>query len=210
MSKRSFSIGLLTLLSMALNGWPAVAQETESKKIKEPVQETQQEKSDVPAALDFTVKSIDGEDVKLSDYDGKVVMIVNVASYCGRTKQYADLQALFEKYGDQGFVVLGFPCNQFGEQEPGTEAEIKTFCSSKYNVSFPMFSKIDVKGDGQCELYKHLTGLNLQPKGKSDVEWNFEKIILSKSGEPIARFASGTSPSSDEVVKVIETALGAK
>jgi glutathione peroxidase len=178
------------------------AQEGQTKESKA------QEKTKVPAALNFKMKSIDGDEVDLSQYSGKVVMIVNVASFCGMTKQYADLQSLHEKHGADGLVILGFPCNQFSGQEPGTEAEIKEFCSTKYNVTFPMFSKVEVKGDGQCDLYRHLTSLDLAPKGSGDVAWNFEKIILNRAGEPVARFGSRVSPSDPEVVNVLKEALG--
>lgn len=173
-------------------------------------QETQtKEEKKVAESLNFKMASIDGDEIDLSQYSGKVILIVNVASRCGMTPQYEGLQALYEKYADQGLVVLGFPCNQFGGQEPGSEAEIKEFCSTKYNVSFPMFSKIDVKGDGQADIFKHLSGLDLAPKGAGEVGWNFEKFVIDRSGNPVARFGSRVKPSDAEFVKAITEALKA-
>ncbi|MEM6366575.1 MAG: glutathione peroxidase [Planctomycetota bacterium] len=163
--------------------------------------------SKAECALDFQAKTIDGEPVDLHDYEGSVVLIVNVASRCGLTRQYAGLQALYEKYQDQGFVVLGFPCNQFGGQEPGTEADIKQFCSTKYDVSFPMFSKIEVNGDGADDLYKNLTSQDVEPAGSGPISWNFEKFLIDRDGNLIHRFSPRTAPSDDELVSAIEAAL---
>ena len=171
-------------------------------------QETKTGSKEVPAALNFKMKSIDGDEVDLSQYAGKVVLVVNVASKCGMTPQYAELEALQDKYGAKGLVVLGFPCNQFGGQEPGTEEEIKKFCSTKYDVSFPMFAKIDVKGDKQTDLFAHLSKLDLAPKGAGEVGWNFEKFLIDRTGTPVARFGSRVKPSADEVEKAIVAALG--
>jgi glutathione peroxidase len=171
--------------------------------------QVQAEKKVAPA-LNFTVKDIDGKDVKLSQYQGKVVMLVNVASYCGNTKQYKSLEAMYEKYKDQGFVILGFPANEFGAQEPGTNAEIKTFCTSKFNVSFPMFSKIVVKGDGQAPLYKYLTDKSTNPTYGGDIEWNFAKFIINRKGEVVGRVKAGTDPMTPEVVAAVEKELAAK
>ncbi len=168
---------------------------------------TEQDSSDVPKALRFKMKSIDGEEVDLAKYAGKVIVIVNVASRCGMTPQYEDLQKLHEDYGDKGVVVLGFPCNQFGSQEPGSEADIKTFCSTKYGVTFDMFSKIDVKGDQASDLYKHLTEQDVKPQGSGPVKWNFEKFVLDQSGNVIARFGSRVKPSSKDFIEVIEKAV---
>ncbi len=165
------------------------------------------EKKSVPAALNFTLPDIDGKPVNLARYAGKVVMIVNVASFCGNTKQYTTLQALYEKHKAQGLVVLGFPANEFGKQEPGTNGEIKEFCTSKYNVSFPMFSKIVVKGEGQAPLYKFLTDKSTNPQFGGDIEWNFAKFLLNRKGEIIARFAHRLDPSAPEVVAAVEKAL---
>jgi glutathione peroxidase len=162
------------------------------------------------SVLGYTVKDIDGNPVELSKYAGKVVMIVNVASKCGLTPQYASLQKLYKQYSDKGFVVLGFPANEFGAQEPGTNTEIKEFCNVKYQVSFPMFSKIVVKGDGQHPLYQHLTDKKTDPKFAGDIEWNFAKFLVGRNGEIVARFPSKVDPTTPEVVSVIEKELAAK
>ena len=162
---------------------------------------------ETPKALDFQMKTIDGEDVSLSKYAGKVVVFVNVASQCGFTRQYKQLQELHANYADKGVAVVGVPCNQFGGQEPGTAEEIVEFCQKNYGVEFDLLSKVDVKGKSQTGLYKYLTNLDLAPKGKGDVRWNFEKFVLDKSGKPIARFASNVKPDSDEFMSVIKTAL---
>ena len=159
------------------------------------------------SALDFEVKSIDGEAVKLADYEGKVVLIVNVASECGLTPQYKGLQSLYEKYSDKGLVVLGFPCNQFGSQEPGTEADIKQFCSTKYKVTFPMFSKVEVNGGDAAGIYKFLTSQDTSPVGEGNVSWNFEKFLIGRDGKVVNRFSPRVSPSDAELVKAIEEEL---
>ena len=166
--------------------------------------------SDHECALNFKMKNIDGETVDLEDYEGNVVLIVNVASECGLTGQYAGLQQIYKKYEDQGFVVLGFPCNQFGKQEPGSEADIKKFCSTEFNVSFPMFSKIEVKGDGAADLYKYLTSKEVKPAGKGKVGWNFEKFLIDRNGQLVSRFSPQTKPSDGELIKAIEEQLNAK
>ena len=148
------------------------------------------------------VKDIDGKDVNLSDYKGKVLLIVNVASYCGYTKQYAGLEELYKKYKGQGFEILAFPCNQFGEQEPGTNEEIKNFCSSKFDVTFKLFDKIDVNGKNQSPLYSILT--DNEVTGKADVKWNFEKFLIDKNGNVISRYLSKVTPESDELIYAIE------
>jgi glutathione peroxidase len=151
---------------------------------------------------EFTLNSIDGAPVPLSSYKGKVVMIVNVASQCGFTPQYTGLEALYKKFKDQGFVILGFPANNFGLQEPGTNEEIKTFCSRKYSVDFPMFSKISVKGDDQDPLYQYLTKTT-----GGDIKWNFTKFLVDKDGKVLKRFESKVEPESAEVVSAIQEAL---
>lgn len=161
----------------------------------------------VPAVLNFEMNSLAGKPVNLSQYAGKVVLMVNVASKCGKTPQYKDLQALHEKYGSQGLAVLGFPANEFGKQEPGTDAQIAEFCDSKYGVEFDMFSKVVVKGEGQCPLYQYLT---TQSKFPGDIKWNFEKFLIGRNGEVVARFAPGVDPSSKEVVSAIEAELAKK
>ena len=157
----------------------------------------------VPAALNFKMRSLGGKEVDLSKYQGKVVMVVNVASKCGLTPQYGQLQALYEKYSEKGLAILGFPCNQFGAQEPGTADEIEEFSRVNYGVTFDMFGKIEVNGDGACPLYKHLTALETKPKGPGKISWNFEKFIIGRSGEVVARFAPPTKPDDPEVLKVI-------
>ena len=165
--------------------------------------------ADKAGGLDFEVTDIQGNPVNLADYHGQVILVVNVASNCGFTGQYKQLQSLYEQYGERGLVVLGFPCNQFLGQEPGTNEEIATFCTTKYKVTFPMFSKIEVKGDGQAPLYGWLTGLELAPVGSGEISWNFEKILIGRDGNPIARFGPRTKPDNKAVIAAIETALGA-
>lgn len=160
-----------------------------------------------PPALAFEMENIDGKKVALDAYSGKVILVVNVASECGLTDQYEALQGLYEKYKDKGLVVLGFPCNQFGGQEPGTAAEIKSFCTKKYNVTFDMFAKIDVNGDKAAPFYKHLTSLETKPKGPGAIGWNFEKFLIGKDGTVAARFAPNVAPDSAQVVKQIEELL---
>jgi glutathione peroxidase len=157
---------------------------------------------------EFTMKDIDGKEVPLGKYRGQVAMIVNVASKCGLTPQYEGLQALYEKYKDRGFVILGFPANNFLGQEPGTEREIKEFCSLKYNVSFPMFSKISVKGADQHPFYSFLTNPKTDPEFAGDITWNFEKFLADRDGNIIARFSPRTMPDDPELVKTLESALG--
>lgn len=161
-------------------------------------------------ALQFEMKKLDGEKVKLAEYEDKVVMIVNVASKCGLTPQYKQLQSLHEKYGEKGLAILGFPCNQFGGQEPGTSKEIQTFCSKNYGVKFDMFDKVDVNGDDACDLYKYLTKLDLKPKGKGKVSWNFEKFLLDRKGNVIGRFPPPMKPNDKAIVSLIEKSLEAK
>ncbi len=163
-----------------------------------------------PPALNFQMKSLDGKEVDLATYQGKTLLIVNVASKCGLTPQYQQLQALHDKYGKDGLVILGFPCNQFGHQEPGTAKEIQQFCSVNYKVGFPLFAKIDVNGSGACPLYKYLTALNTKPKSAGKIAWNFEKFIVGRKGEVVARFDPRTKPDAPEVVKVIEAELAKK
>jgi glutathione peroxidase len=157
--------------------------------------------------FDYTMPSIDGAATPLSSYKGKVLLVVNVASKCGYTPQYAGLEALYEKYKDQGLVVLGFPANNFMQQEPGTNEEIKTFCSRKYNVSFPMFSKISVKGDDEDPLYRYLTDKAENPKTGGDIKWNFTKFLVGRDGKIAARFEPGVEPGSAEVTAAVEKAL---
>jgi glutathione peroxidase len=160
-----------------------------------------------PPALAFTMKDIDGKDVNLAQYAGKVILIVNVASKCGNTPQYAALESAYQQYKDKGFVILGFPANNFGEQEPGSNEEIKQFCTGKYDVTFPMFSKISVKGDDIAPLYKHLTSLDTKPAPKGDITWNFEKFLIGRDGTVVARFSPRTKPNDPQIVAAVEAAL---
>jgi glutathione peroxidase len=157
--------------------------------------------------LEFTMNSIDGQATPLANYKGKVIMIVNVASRCGYTPQYTQLEAVYEKYKDKGFVILGFPANNFMGQEPGTNGEIKTFCSTKYNVTFPLFSKISVKGDDKAPLYQFLTDKSTNPSTGGDIGWNFTKFLVDRNGKIIQRFDSKVKPDAPEVVSAIEGAL---
>jgi len=160
--------------------------------------------------LQYTVKDIDGKEIPLSQYQGKVILIVNVASKCGNTPQYKQLEELHKKYADKGLVILGFPANDFLKQEPGTDAQIKEFCTSTYHVEFPMFSKIVVKGDGQADLYKNLTSKDTNPKFAGDITWNFEKFLIGRDGQVINRFTPKTKPDAPAVVKAIESELEKK
>jgi glutathione peroxidase len=173
-------------------------------------QEKDKGEKKVPAALNFKMKSIDGKDVDLSKYQGKVVMFVNVASKCGNTPQYKQLQELHDKYSKDGLVIVGVPANEFGGQEPGTDADIAKFCDSKYNVKFDMMSKSVVKGDGICPLYKYLTSKDTDPKFAGDVTWNFEKFVVGRNGEVAARFQPKVKPDAEEVIKVLEEELKKK
>ena len=156
------------------------------------------------STLDIPLKDIDGKKTNLGAHKGKVMLIVNVASKCGLTPQYKQLQAVHSKYAKKGFTVLGFPCNQFGKQEPGTSLEIKEFCTDKYDVTFPLHSKIEVNGDSAHPLYKQL---KKESGGSEKIRWNFEKFLLDGEGKVIKRFSPGTKPDATEVIAAIETAL---
>jgi glutathione peroxidase len=164
----------------------------------------------VPAVLNFKMTGLDGKEVDLAKYQGKVVLFVNVASKCGYTPQYETLQALYAKYEKDGLVVVGVPCNQFGKQEPGTEKEIAEFCTSTYGVTFPMLAKVDVNGDNACPLYKFLTSKETDAKFAGKIGWNFEKFLVSRNGEVVARFASKVDPASAEFQKAITDELKKK
>ncbi len=157
---------------------------------------------------DIPLKDIDGNATSLKAYSGKVLLVVNVASRCGNTPQYAGLETIYEKYKDQGLVVLGFPCNDFGSQEPGSNAVVKEFCTKKYKVTFPMFDKLHVKGAQQHPLYAALTAKNGAFPG--DVKWNFGKFIIGKDGTPLKRFEPGTKPEDPTVIGAVEAALKAE
>lgn len=176
---------------------------------------------------DFKVRRIDGQDSTLGEHKGKAMLIVNVASKCGLTPQYADLEKVYEQYRDRGLVVVGFPANEFAGQEPGSNQEIAEFCTSKFGVKFPMYEKIVVKGEGQHPLYKHLTETKptskksadgklretldkhgLGPRNETDIMWNFEKFVVDRNGEIVERFAPDITPNDPAVTDAIETALG--
>lgn len=156
---------------------------------------------------DFTMSDIDGKPVNLGHYRGKVLLLVNTASLCGNTPQYSDLQKLYEQYNDQGLEILAFPANNFGQQEPGTNEEIKSFCFTKYSLTFPLFSKISVKGSDKHPLYQYLTEQSPFP---GEVEWNFQKYLVDRSGNIVGRFHHRTKPLAPEIVKEVERVLAAR
>ena len=156
---------------------------------------------------DFDMKTIDGEKRSLGDFKGKVVLVVNVASQCGLTPQYEGLQQLHTELSSRGFSVLGFPCNQFAGQEPGTEADVKTFCETRYGVTFPLTSKIEVNGPGRTPLYEWLTQQQTAPEGPGDIKWNFGKFVIGKKGEVVARFDPTVAPASKDLRETIERSL---
>ena len=224
-STTSLFLATAVTLSLFTTAPPASAQETATKQATPQTKAAKQSapaakaKKALPAsktapaskiapALNFTMQSIDGEEVKLSKYAGKVVVFVNVASKCGFTPQYKQLQELHKKYADKGLAIVGIPCNQFRGQEPGTDQEILSFCKKNYGVDFDLMSKVDVNGDKQCDLYKYLNSVDVKPRGKGDVKWNFEKYVLDRTGKPVARFGSKVKPDSKDFMKVIEKALG--
>jgi glutathione peroxidase len=166
-----------------------------------------EDSKDVPPVLKFKTKSLEGKDVDLSKYQGKVLLIVNTASRCGYTPQYKGLESLHEKYSKDGLVVLGFPCNQFFGQEPGSPEQIRDFCTSKYNVKFDLLEKVDVKGPHQTPLYKWLTSAEGTPSDPGDVKWNFEKFLVGKDGKVVARFRTKIDPESPQVAQAIESEL---
>lgn len=167
-------------------------------------QEVQLVSAKTTSLYDFTLDDIDGKPVSLSRYKGKVLLLVNTASFCGNTPQYTDLETMYEKYHERGLEVLAFPANNFGQQEPGTNAEIKGFCLTKYSVSFPLFSKISVKGSDKHPLYQYLTEKSPFP---GEVEWNFQKYLVDRSGHVVGRFHHRTKPLSPEIVGQVERAL---
>jgi glutathione peroxidase len=159
------------------------------------------------SVYEFSMNSIDGKPLPLASFKGKVLLIVNVASKCGFTPQYEGLEAVYEKYKDQGFVIVGFPANNFMAQEPGTNEEIKTFCSTKYNVKFPLYAKISVKGEDKAPLYQFLTDAGANPKTGGEIKWNFTKFLVDRDGKVVARFESAVKPDSPDVIAAIEKAL---
>lgn len=192
--KKLMTIMLMVLLGISYSNSPAQSSDqTGGNRMK--------------SIYDFIVKDIDGNEQKLEQYKGQVVMIVNVASRCGFTPQYSGLQKIYSQYKDKGFVILGFPANNFLGQEPGTNEEIKQFCSINYQVTFPMFSKISVKGKDIAPLYKYLTEKATNPEFGGDISWNFNKFLIDRQGKIVARFGSRTTPESKEVIEAIEKAL---
>lgn len=188
--------GLLTgLAAVALLATSALAADKEKK---------------VTGPLDHKLTSIDGKELDLSKYKGKVVLFVNVASECGFTPQYKGLQELFEKYEKDGLVVIGVPSNDFGGQEPGSNADILKFCQTKYQVKFPMAEKVVVSGDRKVPLYQFLTAKETNPKFAGEVKWNFEKFLIGRNGEVVGRFKSGVEPMSEQLTKAVKTELDAK
>ncbi|MEO2089153.1 MAG: glutathione peroxidase [Gemmataceae bacterium] len=186
----------LAAAAVALLGTVAVAADKKEDKVTGP--------------LGYKMKGIDGKEVDLGQYKGKVVLLVNVASKCGYTKQYSGLQALYEKYGKDGLVVIGVPANDFGAQEPGTDDDIQKFCSSTYNVTFPLLSKVSVKGKEITPLYQYLTSKETNPSYAGDIGWNFEKFLISRKGEVVGRFKSGDAPESEKVTSAIKAELDTK
>jgi len=160
------------------------------------------------SVYDYTLNSIDGQPAPFSAFKGKVLMLVNVASRCGYTPQYSALESVYEKYKDKGLVIVGVPANNFGAQEPGTNEEIKTFCTRKYNVQFPMMSKVSVKGSDTAPLYQYLTDTKLNPKTGGEIKWNFTKFLVDRQGNIVARFEPEVTPDSPQVISAIESALG--
>lgn len=160
----------------------------------------------MPTVYDFSAKTIDGKPKKLADFKGKVLLIVNTASQCGFTPQYKGLETLYRKYKDRGFVVLGFPCNQFGAQEPGAESDIAEFCEMNYGVTFPLFAKVDVNGESAHPLFKYLTSAKPGLLGSEAIKWNFTKFLIGRDGKVIARYAPTTKP--EDIAADIEKALG--
>jgi glutathione peroxidase len=164
----------------------------------------------VPAVLNYKMKALDGKEVNLADFQGKVILFVNVASYCGYTDQYKGMQELYTKYKDQGLVIVGVPANEFGEQEPDNDAEIAKFCKTKYGVTFPMMSKVVVKGKGICPLYAHLTSKEKDPKFGGDIKWNFTKFLIARNGDIAGRFEPDVEPDAEVMVKAVEAELKKK
>ncbi len=198
--RRILSVALCALVGLATLGTVFAADKKEEKK----------EEKKVADVFKFKMKKLDGKDADLSAYQGKVVLFVNVASACGLTPQYKELEALHEKYAEKGLAIIGVPANDFGSQEPGTNEEIAKFCKSNYDVKFDMLAKVTVKGDEKCDLYKYLTSQETEWNSKGEVQWNFEKFLVDREGKVVARFAPRTKPDAKDVVEAIEAALKAK
>ena len=201
MTKIAFALSLAVLGVFAMNSPSSAADAAISGSVQ----------ANPESPLNQDMQTLDGKDVNLAEkYAGKVVLLVNVASKCGLTKQYKQLQALHDKYADQGLAIVGVPCNQFNGQEPGTAKEIAQFCSSKYGVKFDLLAKVDVNGETACPLYKSLTSEETNPQSPGKIGWNFEKFLFNRNGELVARFSPQTTPDSSEVVEAIEAQLATK
>lgn len=207
MDSKWILLSLIVLAGLSVMAWAVT--EGKSVAIKKSVKSESSVSKDT-TLYTFVMKDIDGKDVRLSDYKGKVVLIVNVASKCGFTSQYKGLEALYREYKNKGFVVLGFPSNNFMGQEPGSNKEIKEFCTLKYDVTFPMFEKIEVKGKDQHALYQWLTSGGGDAKLAGPISWNFNKFLIGKDGKIITRWGSRTTPEDSEVVKEVVAALNRK
>lgn len=206
MSMLKTRVGGVCLVLSAAAGLAFAAQPESKESAKKKAPKRVPTNTKMPA-LAFTMKDIDGKDQDLRQYYGDVVLMVNVASKCGYTPQYKGLEKLYEDKKDKGFVILGFPANNFGRQEPGSDTQIKDFCTKNYNVTFPLFSKVSVKGDDCCPLYQYLTDKKAGHKHGGDVKWNFSKFLVNRKGEIIARFDSATEPDAKKLLKAIDKAL---
>ena len=205
MEMRHILIGALAAIGLVAGGG------SKDLFVLSPAQAKQEEAilmaAQTPMVYDFTLNDIDGKPVSLSQFRGKVVLLVNTASFCGNTPQYTDLEKMYEQYREKGFEILAFPANNFGQQEPGTNEEIKTFCHTKYSLSFPLFSKISVKGDDKHPLYRYLTEQSPFP---GEVEWNFQKYLVDRSGKVVARYHHRMKPLAQDIVQDVERVLAAR
>ncbi len=200
---------LLALTACQQNDKPMNRAQTESASTDRTTAAADHARATPASPLAFTMKNIAGRDVPLDKYRGNVVLIVNVASKCGLTPQYEQLQALHKKYASRGLRILAFPANNFGQQEPGTNKEIQAFCTDNYGVTFDLFSKISVKGDDQCPLYQYLTSSDQNGEFGGEIRWNFTKFLVDREGRVIARFEPRTKPDAQDVIAAIERALAA-
>jgi glutathione peroxidase len=206
-SVRGFAVALVAAL---VAGTAPAADSDQSPASAEPAKDAQKDRTEAPTSvLGFTMADIDGKEVKLSRYKGKVLLVVNTASRCGFTPQYEGLEALYRHYKKQGFEVLAFPANEFGQQEPGTNEEIKAFCKTKYDVTFPIFSKIVVKGEGQHALYRFLTDEKAHGKLGGEIRWNFTKFLIGRDGAILARFEPRVDPQDERLTHALRDALAA-
>jgi glutathione peroxidase len=201
-------VGALFVACTSANGANVAAQKPKAKAPAKAARKAKPTpKKETPPVLNYTMKSLSGHDVPLSRYAGKVVMIVNTASKCGFTPQYMGLQKLHEKYSKQGLAILGFPANDFGAQEPGSDSEIGAFCKANFGVTFDMFSKVTVLGKNKAPLFHYLTDEKTNPQSAGEIGWNFEKFLIGRDGKIVARFKSGVAPDAPELVSAVEAAL---